>query len=185
MIKIGEKRHMLTLIKKLGDTNRKINKPETFVCKCDCGNETKIQQSKFGVTKSCGCLKRATGENCQFFKGYKGIYGRQWWQLKKNAASRNLEFKIDMKYVWDIFLKQNKKCKLSGLDIDFGKGKTWTASIDRIDSSKGYIKGNIQILHKDVNKMKMNFEQKYFLDICNKIVTQSFREGNSGPESKR
>lgn len=31
------------------------------------------------------------------------------------------------------------------------------------------IKGNVQWLHKDVNKMKWNFEQSYFIDICNRI----------------
>ena len=41
-----------------------------------------------------------------------------------------------------------------------------TASVDRIDSSKGYIADNIQILHKDINVMKWDFTQDYFLHLC-------------------
>ena len=44
-----------------------------------------------------------------------------------------------------------------------------TASLDRIDSSKGYVPGNIQWVHKDVNWMKGSFTQEYFVNICKKI----------------
>lgn len=41
--------------------------------------------------------------------------------------------------------------------------------LDRIDSSKGYIEGNVQWVHKDVNMMKQNYSQKYFIEMCKKI----------------
>lgn len=44
-----------------------------------------------------------------------------------------------------------------------------TASLDRIDSSKGYIEGNVQWVHKYVNVMKWDFSMEEFLDICRKI----------------
>jgi hypothetical protein len=44
-----------------------------------------------------------------------------------------------------------------------------TASLDRIDSSKGYIEGNVQWIHKHINKMKNNFNESYFIEICKKI----------------
>lgn len=47
---------------------------------------------------------------------------------------------------------------------------TGTASLDRIDSSKGYIKGNIQWVHKDINKMKNNYNQAYFINLCALVV---------------
>ena len=46
---------------------------------------------------------------------------------------------------------------------------TCTASLDRIDSSKGYILGNIQLVHRDVNRIKSDFEQDYFIKICKLI----------------
>lgn len=44
------------------------------------------------------------------------------------------------------------------------------ASLDRIDSSQGYIKGNVQWVHKDINKMKFDLSQDRFLELCNIIV---------------
>lgn len=45
-----------------------------------------------------------------------------------------------------------------------------TASLDRIQNDKGYIEGNVQWVHKDINRMKNIFEQNYFIDICKKII---------------
>ena len=48
--------------------------------------------------------------------------------------------------------------------------KLQTASLDRIDSTKGYSKDNIQWVHKDINCMKMDFSQQYFIDLCVKVA---------------
>ena len=45
-----------------------------------------------------------------------------------------------------------------------------TASLDRIDSSKGYVKGNVQWVHKDINKMKTDFEQSIFIKLCKSVA---------------
>ncbi len=47
-----------------------------------------------------------------------------------------------------------------------------TASLDRIDSTKGYTLDNIQWIHKDLNKMKMNFANDYFIKTC-KLVAEN------------
>lgn len=57
--------------------------------------------------------------------------------------------------------------KLRKSNVDF---KQQTASLDRIDSSKGYVLGNIQWVHKDINKMKLDYDQDYFIDICRRIA---------------
>ena len=45
-----------------------------------------------------------------------------------------------------------------------------TASLDRTDSAKGYVKGNVQWVHKNINLMKGTFSQKEFIAIC-KLVS--------------
>jgi hypothetical protein len=108
-----------------------------------------------------------------------GDLSKSYWSgIVKHASERNLEFSIDMKYAWKLFKKQKGKCALSGVDILIDRswsqntymGKSInTASLDRIDSSKGYIKGNIQWVHKIVNKMKSNLLESDFIDWCSKI----------------
>lgn len=84
-----------------------------------------------------------------------------------------------MKYLWELFLKQDRKCALSGVPLSF-EGKTMenryastskkTASLDRIDSTKGYIKGNVQWVHKIVNLMKQTTNQDEFIEWCRKVA---------------
>lgn len=85
----------------------------------------------------------------------------------------------DNKRVRKLFLKQNRKCILSGIEIGFPKA--WgvksktniTASLDRIDSSKGYVKGNVQWVHKTINSMKMNMSDINFIDLCKKVANNN------------
>lgn len=167
---IGEKRHNLTLLKVLKPSTK--DKQGIILCKCDCGKTKELKQNKFGITKSCGCLKHRKGENCPSFAGYQEIYGRQWWQIKKNADQRNFKFDITIEDAWDLYEKQDRLCKLSDLPIEFGM-KNWTASLDRIDSSKGYIKGNVQWVHVDINKIKMDLSQDYFIELCDSVSKKS------------
>lgn len=77
-----------------------------------------------------------------------------------------------------MFEKQNGKCALSGVDINLSDKlhkfspdySTFTASVDRIDSSKGYIVGNIQWVHKTINYIKRDLDENEFIDWCKKIA---------------
>lgn len=81
-----------------------------------------------------------------------------------------------MEYVWKLYEEQDKKCALTGMDISFAKTKKGhatgetTASLDRIDPSRGYTEGNVQWVHKWVNIIKWDFTQEEFLDICKMVV---------------
>lgn len=97
-------------------------------------------------------------------------------RIKTNANIRKLDFDITSKYIYELFLKQNEKCALSGLeitlpkcnaDIQFGQ---FTASLDRIDSSKGYTEDNIQWVHKKINIMKQDMSDTQFIDFCKTIA---------------
>ena len=52
------------------------------------------------------------------------------------------------------------------------KDKSWNASLDRIDSSKGYIEGNVQWVHQNINMMKNKFDNQYFIEMC-KLITKN------------
>jgi len=71
--------------------------------------------------------------------------------------------------MWGLFLNQDRKCALSGLPLVFGAnhGKIeGTASLDRIDSSKGYTIDNVQWVHKIVNLMKQDSSDEEFVKMC-------------------
>ena len=143
-----------------------------YKCICDCGNEVTVDMNslKRGATKSCGCYNREVR-----LTGYKELSGHQWSTIRYAANMRNLEFNIDVKFAYELYIKQNKLCAISGVPIILDKrsgekGSFNTASLDRIDSSVGYIESNIQWLHKTVNIMKNNMSDEVFINWCKTIV---------------
>lgn len=84
---------------------------------------------------------------------------------KQHSKKKNLDFNITENDILNILIKQNNKCALSAISFDEEK-----MSLDRIDSALGYIKDNVQLLTINVNIMKSNFEQDYFIKICEQIA---------------
>ena len=122
-------------------------------CKCKCGNTKLINAASLirGLSKTCGKCERVN------FTGYKDISGAYFKHMQRGAKARNLSFDIEIEDIYDLWLKQDEKCALSGVDIFFVKNQDTTlqtASVDRMDSKKGYTLDNIQIIHKRLNRVK-------------------------------
>ena len=131
--------------------------------KCFCGNEfsTTPHLVFSGMSSSCGCI--LDGKSSPRWKGCGEISGVNFNRIRQSAKRdklKNHEFNITIKYIWNLFLKQQRKCAISGVDINFvedyvNDNKNQTASLDRINSNKGYVIGNVQWVHKRINEMKM------------------------------
>jgi len=110
---------------------------------------------------------------------YGDISRDHWLRIRRAAKSRNLQFDIDPKDIWDMFIRQNERCAISGIDIVLPVAKArWgedrgTASLDRIDSSAGYLLHNCQWTHKTVNKMKLTMSTEEFVGWCDLIVNNN------------
>lgn len=143
-----------------------------WLCQCECG-QTKIVRSTElikGDTKSCGCGNRY--ENSCHYRGIGKLAQSKFSHIKYNAIKRNLDFDISIEDAWNLFLEQDGKCYYTKkeLILKTRNSGSMTASLDRIDSSKGYVKGNIVWVHKDVNIMKNEYSHDYFLSLCKLIV---------------
>lgn len=161
------------------------SKESQVKCKCDCGYEKLVYCLTLikGQSTACfNCGHGNKGESNAKWKGYKEVPGSFINRITSRSKKSNREVEINAKDVYELWIKQNKKCALSGLPIDFtnvNKGtpdKPWskydlicTASLDRIDSNKGYTKDNVQLVHKDVNMIKKEYDQNYFLKLCQLI----------------
>jgi len=145
-------------------------------CKCDCGNYKYVTQGNLtsGNVTSCGCNKKTRGKYHKLYRGYQDISQWYWSRIQRNALRRKIDFSITKEYAWEVWERQGKRCSLSGQQLCFSRSKSsnFTASLDRIDSSKGYIEGNIQWVHKDINKMKSDFTDERFIEIC-KLVSEN------------
>jgi hypothetical protein len=177
---IGKKYGLLTVESVAGKTpcGHKI-----YNCICDCGNRTVRTGTSMKRSKnsSCGCFS-VKGKLNRLWKGAGEISGEFWWShivrsangsKNNNQTRKPKELTITIEEAWELFVKQDRKCALSGLELKFPtkwKDRSWTASLDRIDSSKGYVLGNVQWVHKDVNIMKNKFDNQYFIEMCKKIA---------------
>lgn len=140
-----------------------------------CGNEQVYSTEKDlnrGIKSSALCRSCSNKSRSCLTKKYKEI-PISWFDEKKRKAEKknSRTFELDIEYIWKIYLKQKKVCALSGLPLDFNKDtENGMVSIDRINNDKGYIKGNIQLLHKDVNFMKWTYTQEYFIKMCKLVA---------------
>jgi len=149
-----------------------------FWCECKCGYITSviaISLVRNNSRKCRRCVAKISRNKGQQY--YKDIPLRYWRSVVRSAQSRSLLFNLTIEQAYDIYLTQNKKCKLTGLEIRFNTSQLtmkngWkshfynSASLDRIDSSKGYTVDNVQWVHKEVNKMKSNLSQERFFELC-------------------
>lgn len=120
-----------------------------------------------------------SGEKNPRFTGYEDMQGTFLSSIKAGAKSRGIDFLVTKEYIWRLFIAQDRKCRYTGIPIFFSRNNIehamghGTASLDRIDPSKGYIEGNVQWVHKRVNMMKGNMQEQEFLDFCEAIIKQN------------
>jgi hypothetical protein len=111
-------------------------------------------------------------------KGVGDLNGSKWCAIRHSALARGLELTITQEYAWGLFQKQGGRCALSGVEItlcphralQLADSGNETASLDRIDSTKGYVPGNVQWIHKDLQRMKWQFPEDQFFRWCATIT---------------
>jgi DNA-directed RNA polymerase subunit RPC12/RpoP len=153
------------------DTEEDSDGKMSFICPCGNKWSAKSYNIKKNKTTRCPkCVYKRLGKGKR--SGTKHVNQRLFKSVKGHLNRRNgriLDIDIDLQFLETLLIKQKFKCAISNLSIYAGYDKEITASVDRIDSKLGYLKENVQWIHKDVNKMKWDFDQEYFIDMCTRI----------------
>lgn len=163
-----------------------------FLCKCNCGKETKVYRTNLTSkkVKSCGCLNkellkqrsiRAPGEAT--FNSIENSY-KHW------ARYRNLDWKLNKEQFRNLIIQNCYYCNIEPkrqnvyLDSSLKKAKgreaankdtienAWVNAngIDRIDSTKCYEIDNCLPCCEMCNRMKLTSTQQEFINQCKKIA---------------
>lgn len=144
-------------------------------CQCECGNKTKVRTAALnnGSSQSCGCKRTLanSGTNHHRVKNMIAKYGEAisqtdpWYQMASRTMGRakamgipiGFESRAEMAlYLRDI---APKECPALGKPFVFGKrGRPdpYSPSLDKIVPSKGYVRGNLQIISNRANSMKFD-----------------------------
>lgn len=152
-----------------------IGKGLKWYCLCHvCDNTVIVRGNNLASGNSTTCCsdKKRSGREHPHWTGFNEINGTYWGSLQRDAKKRSLPFEVSIEYVWELYLKQDRKCALSGRPIAMHiKGATYgEASLDRIDSSKGYLPDNIQWVHKRINRIKMDMTDEEFISLCSDVA---------------
>jgi hypothetical protein len=114
-------------------------------------------------------------------KAYRNLDSR-FKLLIKSASYRN-KFEVlltldDLKNIWS---EQEGRCAYTKLPLLATANQFNTVSLDRIDSSKGYVAGNVQLVCAAINKMKQDYTEELFI-LLSLLVTQNNKLSET-PES--
>ena len=164
--------------------------------KCECGNEKWLQRDSVihGAIKSCGCLrlKKRDAKNVRLKESGIGISHQMFSLLKHRASRRGIPFEVTIEEVWSLFVRQEFRCAMTGHTLEMPTVKYLSprnnsmcdvdggvkyASLDRIDSERGYVIDNVQWVWAPINIMKWNLKNNGFVSIC--IDIANFHRGQN------
>jgi len=129
--------------------------------------DAQISKNDFSYWESFRTKEPRSGGN-QIKTPIKSIEYIIWYRAKESSKKRNWDFNLE---VDDIIIP--KKCPYLGVELFFGienVGNYNYYSIDRIDSTKGYVKGNVQIISHLANTMKNNATSEQLITFAKNIL---------------
>ena len=98
----------------------------------------------------------------------------EWYmhnKARRRARDRNIDFNIE---VSDVLMPKTcpvfKKYELKKEISDISGPKPWSPSLDRIDNTKGYVKGNVQVISSKANTMKGNATPEELLQFAYWVI---------------
>ena len=177
---------------------------QTKKCR-ECGTEKtldlfhKDKNKKHGVSSICKECAKAISykyylKNAEKIKAKVSVYRKDYVprfardiesrlrNLRTKAKQRhNKEFTIQESDMLDTWGKQNGLCAYTKLPLVATANQFNTISLDRIDSSIGYVPDNIQFVCAAVNKMKQEYSEEMFILFCH-LVTHNNKLSDS-PEN--
>lgn len=90
-------------------------------------------------------------------------------ECRRRSKYNNKEFNLDSEFLSSLWQSQNGLCKFTGQPLEYTKApkikNPFQASLDRIDSSKGYTKDNVRWVCWFINQMKMDYSEEEFIKL--------------------
>jgi hypothetical protein len=148
-----------------GEYNRQTKRGRTiFYCslKCSGKRSSNIERIKKVGKKFIGGENKLISDK-DFIRSSMNEFLRRIRNRKRSKPEKVGNVDLSPEYLIELWNKQNGSCAYTGVKLVLPSYKTYRstnynykASLDRIDSSKGYIIGNVQFISYTMNNLKSN-----------------------------
>lgn len=151
--------------------NKKLNRPN--FCSRSCVGKHNVKN--FGDRKNNYDISKHSGNRSDLYTKFKYHF--------RSVKKRFKDVEITIEDLEDVWEKQNGFCEFSGVKLTLSsyskieKNPIYSASLDRIDSSKGYIIGNIRWVSRSINYMKNNMSDEMVWELCKLIKENLTKKG--------
>lgn len=147
------------------------------LCASQFNYQTAHGQKVFYCTRSCA----VTNQN--IIAHSKNKYSPFYWYMKiikLRSKKKDKPHDLDAQFLYDLWNSQQGICPLTGWKLNLPpNSRTWSkdkpfspysASLDRIDSSIGYVRGNVRFISVMANLAKNVFSDEDVLHFAKSIV---------------
>jgi hypothetical protein len=143
----------------------------------DTNQEGWYREFKDRRCKKCKCEQRRRRNRLDHNRiSIDRILVSRWNGTKCRANKKGYNINFDWTFLKELWELQKGNCAISKIPMTYEmfNGRTPTnVSVDRIDSNKGYEKGNIQLVCMAVNQMKSDLDAEEFIYFCEQIVNNN------------
>lgn len=105
---------------------------------------------------------------------FETVEGALKWRLRETLVPERRkeghDHNITIEYLLKLFRDQKGLCFYTGKTLAIATNTVDTVSIDRIDSGKGYVEGNIALCRLAINLMKRAHTTDDFIQLCRDVV---------------
>mgnify|MGYP001600285305 CR=1 FL=1 len=104
-------------------------------------------------------------------------FGRWFTNIRARAKKKGLGFDLDPSWLLTRLKATGGKCEQTGIKLsppNNGPLSPWSTSLDRIDSSKGYTKDNVQIVCWSYNVAKSTFTDAVVLEMAKAMILHQY-----------
>lgn len=153
--------------KTLYEFSKNISKNHDNFCSASCSSNYFVNKNRSEASK--------------LFDRYLNAIRKRSDIEKSNIARKNIIYNVTVDDLYDIWKKQNGICVYTGVKLTLKNknsinvcSNNFMASVDRIDSSKGYTKDNIQFISRTANLAKHTMSHEEMVEFC-KIVANKWK----------
>lgn len=149
-----------------------------------CNKEFIVSKVNPKVHKFC-----SNACKCASYRPVTKLKQNRWTAMATGSRRRDVNSELTKEILAQLFEYQQGKCALTGFDLELGIGTGQiysdnhlkTASVDRIDSSKGYTLDNVRLVCRQANMMKSILTDEQLVIWCEAITNlhkEAVRKGN-------